>query len=711
MPKKNLSILLLFISLTLPFLSYGQAWEAFKTQLKKTQFQYDNDFIIFDSLINRYESELDTLEKIEVLFSIEEYTYKTYLNLEIAIDSMIIDFCDENINLLENPQDHLYFKRRKGKALSYLASTYAFYGRFPDATTLFNESFILYNQLEDKAFLANVHNNFALMLEDMGNFIEANKHYLHSLALRDEINEKSNFTVTTLTNLGLNYHELGNEQEAIIQYDRAYELSEKLNLKDQQASIINNIGLSYATIKEFVKARKYFKEALELSLSSDDKRTQANIYINLGNMYEDLDSNEKALDYYYKSFEVIQNLTDRGLKADISNNLGIIHMNLDNFDLSAKYYDQAFNNYSSINDSIGLAGVLSNQSELAYKKGNLNKAVELNKKAMILMKGSNYIPFLRSIYERQCGYLAELGMYEEALEMNAKYNEIYEKIHSYENQKSLIGYDLQLEYEKATLKKELDHQYEIERAQLKLDNEQSKTRFWFVLGLAFLSISILGYLTTRYRTNKRIASEKLAASEKLTEAIILSQEEERKRISQELHDGIGAELIAAKFKLSSDTSNEAYSMIEKAITDIRNLSHQLIPPAIEKQSIQQSIENYLVSIKQELPFEIETSFIGDLQQLSPATKISIYRILQECISNTIKYAKASNVTVQLTLDEGEFSMIYEDDGIGFDKSIHPTGIGIKNMESRVHEIGGNIEISSAPGHGTSILLTLSYSNT
>lgn len=706
MNKTSLSILSLIVTITLSFLGYGQTWESFKTQLKNTEFKYDNDIILFDSLINTYEAELDTLEKMEILFSIEEYTYKTYPKLEIIVDSMIIDFCDENIKLLPNPSNHLYFKRRKGKALSYLASTYSFYGESSKANALFNESFILFNQLEDKASLANIHNNYAMMLEDIGDFIEANKHYLHSLSLRNEIEEESNFTIITLTNLGLNYHELGNEQEAIIHYDKAYELSERLGLKDQQGAILNNIGLSYATIKEFGKAKKYFQDALDIAIKTDDQRVQANVYINLGNMYEDLDSNKQALDYYYKSFETIHELTDLGLKADISNNLGITHMNLDNFSLSAKYYDQAYKNYSSINDSIGLAGVISNQSELEFKNGNLEKAVALNQKAINLMEGSSYVTFLRSVYERQCGYLAELGRYEEALKMNAKYNQIYEKIHSYENQKSLIGYDLQLEYEKATLKKELDHQYEIERAQLKLESERSKTQFWFTLGLAFLTISILGYLATRFRTNKRIANEKLAASEKLTEAIILSQEEERKRISRELHDGIGAELIAAKFKLISDTSTEAYTMLEKAITDIRNLSHQLIPPAIEKQSIQQSIESYLVSIKQELPFEIETSFIGDLQQLSPATKISIYRILQECISNTIKYAKASNVTIQLTLDEGEFSMIYEDDGIGFDKSIHPTGIGIKNMESRVHEIGGNIEISSTPGHGTSILISI-----
>lgn len=703
---KSIQSLAFLLFLLLPFLHYGQSWEGFKKEIKVTEFKYDDDYILFDSLIKRYESEYDSLVKIDILFSIEEYTYQTYSKLEIAIDSLIIDYCNKNIDLFDHPNEQDYFKKRKAKACGYLASNYVYFGEYAKAKILFDESFELNEYLENKGSLANLHNNYAMMLEATGNYIEANNHYVKSLELRNEINEESKFTIITLTNLGLNYHELGNEQKAIVQYDLALQLAEKLELLENEASIMNSIGLSYATIKEYNKAKKYFLNALNLSVKKENKRVQAEVFINLGNLYEDLDSTEKALDYYYESFEAIQGLSDPGLKADISNNLGIIHMNIGHFDLSKKYYDQAYKNYDIANDNLGLAGVLSNQSELAYLNHDLKKAVSLNSEAIDLLDESQYVDFLWSVYERQCGYLAEMGMYKEALSMNQKYDSIYKKIHSLENQKSLIGYDLKLEYEKANYKKELDHGYEIEKAKLELENERSRTQFWFVVVIAIFALSTLLFLLIRYRTNKRITAEKLVASEKLTEAIILSQEEERKRISQELHDGIGAELITAKFKLISDTSNEAYTIIESAITDIRNLSHQLIPPAIDKQSIEQSLERYLNSVKSDLPFVINSSYLGDLTVLTSAQKISIYRITQECLSNTIKYAKAKEVTIQLTLDNNEFSMIYEDDGIGFDQSITPSGIGLANMKARIKELGGTLEISSSSEYGTSILITI-----
>ena len=238
-------------------------------------------------------------------------------------------------------------------------------------------------------------------------------------------------------------------------------------------------------------------------------------------------------------------------------------------------------------------------------------------------------------------------------------------------------------------------------------SQKEKQVFYFIIiGLISISIILWYYFKQRHKLkNKQIQALKQDKEISNLEALIDGEEKERKRIAQELHDGLNGDLSAIKYRLSTledapmDAENhdnliQIITMIDNACSQVRSISHNLIPTSILDFGLVETLNEYCEKINFSLPLNIELQYFGNSNVLDKKTETVIYRIIQELINNIIKHSLATTAIVQLNFHESELFITVEDNGIGFDLNSAKRGLGLKNIYSRVDFLNADLEINS-----------------
>lgn len=216
----------------------------------------------------------------------------------------------------------------------------------------------------------------------------------------------------------------------------------------------------------------------------------------------------------------------------------------------------------------------------------------------------------------------------------------------------------------------------------------------------------------------RIDSEQM---HQLAQQVLMAQEVERRRLSRELHDEAGQALTALKISLGlvqedllanfntlQQRMNEAVSLTGSTMEQIRVLAQYLRPPALDAVGLNATLEGLCQDFARRTLQTIDYTGV-DLPPLPDTINISLYRFLQEALTNVAKHANAHRVQVVLCYDTERVSLSVEDDGQGFDKETWKSaasqnrGIGLLGMEERLTLLGGRLEIGSRPGHGTRLV--------
>lgn len=252
----------------------------------------------------------------------------------------------------------------------------------------------------------------------------------------------------------------------------------------------------------------------------------------------------------------------------------------------------------------------------------------------------------------------------------------------------------------------------------------NKNYIYFITLICLLVVSFLFFLVQHFVLRQKLVNQneqlkeesslKLKQQVELTNirAILQGEENERTRISKELHDGIGAKLASLKINLSNISTslkNEDLSssirFLDETISDLRQISHDLMPAILLNYGLIKSLEDYFIEIrKNNLKQIIKFETYGKISKLHQEKELAIYRIILELVSNSLKYAQAKEILVQLVFDENNVNLTIEDDGIGFEVNKNHSGIGMKTIESRVKFLKGKIEIDSKINQGTSIFI-------
>ena len=194
--------------------------------------------------------------------------------------------------------------------------------------------------------------------------------------------------------------------------------------------------------------------------------------------------------------------------------------------------------------------------------------------------------------------------------------------------------------------------------------------------------------------------------------IISTQEEERKRISRELHDDLGQALIAHVLNLRNlqaslpEHYRPAFETLiadaNQTLSKMRRLAQDLRPALLETLGLKNALETYCNEFKSRTGLSISFEVDPDFPELSDVYSVILYRFLQETLTNVIKHSGASQVWVELTLDEKNIVMMVQDNGSGFQEKDQPSynGIGLTGLRERLMIVGGNLRLNSSSSNGT-----------
>ena len=234
-----------------------------------------------------------------------------------------------------------------------------------------------------------------------------------------------------------------------------------------------------------------------------------------------------------------------------------------------------------------------------------------------------------------------------------------------------------------------------------LIKEQRQQVKWLgATAMGVVAMSVLVFLLFKQRTKNKRQNE-------LIDAISETQNMERKRIAQDLHDSIGGSLALIKNKLEVASDKENISKqdllgtietVSKTSDKVRRISHNLMPSELIKFGLVSGIQSILDQIdKDHINAQLYAHNME--QRIDPTKEIQLYRITQEVIQNVLKHAQAKNLTIYLNKYAKHISLMLEDDGKGYDHANNGS-MGISNIKNRIEQLKGTLDIDSSQGRGT-----------
>ena len=214
-----------------------------------------------------------------------------------------------------------------------------------------------------------------------------------------------------------------------------------------------------------------------------------------------------------------------------------------------------------------------------------------------------------------------------------------------------------------------------------------------------------------------LLNEKINKEKTVFEATLQAEEDQRSQIGRDLHDGVGQMLaymtlymnmIKAKGKYGNDELEELQRTTKQTLEQVRTLSRNLAPPAIQDLGLRDAVIEMINSYKilKTLSFELSIYDQPEDEKIAIGKKNVLYRVLQELLNNTYKYAEASRVLIKIYIKQEQLYMEYTDNGKGFDQLKIQKGVGIGSMRSRVSYHKGNIDLTTSPGNGFSAFLNI-----
>lgn len=472
---------------------------------------------------------------------------------------------------------------------------------------------------------------------------------------------------------------------------------------EQEPKILNFIPRLYNT-----KAGAYYYtfnvdkaiESLEKGIEYAEKvKDYPSLYTmssNLGGLLTDQASVKGYTNNYSKAEKILLN----ALKINEANNkehdmqyyltkriLAIVYQTTNRNKEAERMYLDAIEGFTKLKDfGPAYMGAMTFYAQFLGKQKRSNEAFIYLDKAIEAQRGSDNMKDLTALY-----YVAS-GLYKDA---NNKDKALLYLDSSYCNQLKEFE-DVQ---NKAIASSEAKFGNEILKRDVQIAN-QKKQKYIFISGLIAL-LALLSGLVVFYRQKRKYARQKIVMQKQAMDAYLEGEEKEKIRLSRELHDGIAQDLLALRFAFQKQgvAESELYE-IDKIGTEVRNLSHQLMPLTLKMMGLIPAIEEMCNKLFPMANIEHEIITSGIEQRLPLTLETSLYRILQELVQNIIKHSKANHVIIQLILKNNFINLIVEDNGTGFNQTKSSDGIGMHNLKSRVQMINGNLSYESADGDGT-----------
>jgi signal transduction histidine kinase len=242
---------------------------------------------------------------------------------------------------------------------------------------------------------------------------------------------------------------------------------------------------------------------------------------------------------------------------------------------------------------------------------------------------------------------------------------------------------------------------------------------WLGILISVLIVVGVFYIKKIFKELQKAEEARLIMEKRVLNAVINTEESERKRFAKDLHDGLGPLLSSVKMSFSAVTVGaenknqkaiieSAKQAINEAISSLKEISNNLSPHILDNFGLASAIRSFTNKIDQTGKIRIESRSNIQEKRYTGNTEVILYRAICELITNTLKHARAKKILISLDEEEGKLKVLYQDDGRGFDYNqvlLNETGgMGLPNIRSRINSINGNFAVDSLPGEGVVVTI-------
>ncbi|WP_439131838.1 ATP-binding protein [Polaribacter sp.] len=505
-------------------------------------------------------------------------------------------------------------------------------------------------------------------------------------------------------------------------YINSLDLYKKLNLEDSIAKCnLEIFELITSQINLEGNSKPYLDDYYAYALKKKDSFLILKSLNRYAQYYWNKDSIQVPKSYYLKALQLTSSKKLSKYKVSTYSNLAYLHTK--KYPDTAAYYFKKTLDLKELMNKRQLVGTYINYSLFLTGQNKKIEALKQLKKAEAIKLDRYQLKYNKIIY----GYLAncykEVGDYKKAYEYYEKYNIARDSLNN--TAQNIAISDLDKKYKTAEQEKE--------NLQLKIDKEQNRNLL--IASLLFIfSGSIIAVLAFKSSQRKHKLAEQQKQLEKqknlnlikeqeitTINAMVDGQEKERKQIAEDLHDNLGSVLATLKLhfenlkinrekkKINQDELfNKTENLIDEAYLKVRRIAHAKNAGVIANQGLLLALQMMADKISSADKIKIEVIHFGLNKRLENTLELTLFRIIQELVTNIIKHAEAKNATINISLYDKNLNIIIEDDGKGFDvKKVNlNNGMGISSIKTRVEHLGGNFTIDATLGKGSSVILDI-----
>ena len=525
------------------------------------------------------------------------------------------------------------------------------------------------------------------------------RHELLDVALplakeKDWKKESSNWTRWQ----GIQFYYDGDLAKALESYQQALSIAEDINDNLEKGLTYNEMCVLSSKQKDYKHAEKYIESAIKLCEAEKDSFCMARSYDNYGVLLLRMDNPNKAEQQFLQTLAIRKVIKDSIGLGYVYNNLAGIASSRGNHDEALELTAKSTKIRKLLGDSFNVAINICNMGELLVEAKRYEEAVPYFEESLSQAEVLGYTDFTQWVLDRASRNHAELGNMEKAHDYLRR---------SYELKDSILT------VEKLAQITEMETKYDTAKKEEQIAKQQQRIQFTIgaLIGLAL--VSLIGFLFFRTKQRAKLHEEQQKYQQQLLENTLITQENERKRIAKDLHDGVGQQLTGLKMAMqqlsgkvtqptTSATLIKLTEILDDTTTDVRNLSHQMMPRTLQEYGLMTALEDMVEKSLGNSGLKYDFSSFKAEGRYDEKIEIGMYRVAQELINNLLKHAEAKEVSVQLLKNKTNLILTIEDDGKGFDvdKKIAGKGHGLMNIQSRVQAMSGTIHYESSKGKGT-----------
>lgn len=535
-----------------------------------------------------------------------------------------------------------------------------------------------------------------------GSLNEALSAFQSSLLIRRKLNNKKDI-VSSLSKIANIYTEQLKYQLALNNTLEAITLCNTDKLLSQKGILTDNIAAIYYNLNAYPKSISYSQQALKIHEQTGYEGGKAFSYSNIGGCYDDLGKYDSAFFYLNKAKALLFKQGSYNEYCTTVNNLGLVYRKTNQTQKGIACYKEAIEISKEIGDTSGLLMYQSNLAATLIETMQLDESESMYLKVLQLAQTKQLNQSILKCYKG----LVSLYTFKKNIFRADSFLQLYLNLKD-----TLFTRDFAKQFSEAQTKYDVNAKdLTITKNELEITKQKQQNTFknWLVLSLILILLIAFIFFKIIQRSSK--IKQQFKQQQLINETAFNSEQAERERIARDLHDSVGQKLSVVKMQLSMQTPNteqqikQASNLIDETINDVRTISHNLMPYDLSK-----GLVNALEDLCEQFNYthsqpKMNLVINESVRTLNLGTRIQLllYRVIQEFVTNSLKYAQAQNIHISMDYIDSKLQLFLQDDGTGFDvdEAIKKEGIGLKNIKERIQQLNGSLSIQSKEKKGSS----------